>query len=177
MYFCTNYRQLVLKFKKKWNLGFPHLTVQIQPMSKSANETTPVRKYENRHLVLKTDALIHTAKTLYRKFGTNIRRNETARSRSQYLHHVSVSDLYIHTIDLPILLQEDTWIWKLVLRPRCFFSGNLKIGFSLHCRSLVHINYTKLAMPVCGGNLRTNNTVQRYIDTHRVDKPFLIFFW
>jgi hypothetical protein len=45
--------------------------------------------------------------------------------------HVSESDLYIPTIDLPILLQEicgpilgiyksptDTWMWKLGLRPR-----------------------------------------------------------
>jgi hypothetical protein len=55
------------------------------------------------------DILIHTAKTLYRKFETNIPRNETARSRSQPLHHASVSDLYIPTIDLPILLQENRW--------------------------------------------------------------------
>jgi hypothetical protein len=33
--------------------------------------------------------------------------------------------------------------------------------------------YTKLAMPVCGGNLRTNKAA---LDTHRVDKPSLIFF-
>jgi len=50
---------------------------------------------------------------------------------------VSVNDLYIPTIGLPILLQEnmwphsgiykslrDTWMWKLGLRPRNSFSGN-----------------------------------------------------
>ncbi len=66
----------------------------------------------------------YTAKNLYRKFETNI--------HSPNFHiHVSVSDLYIPTIDLPILLHEicgpilriyksltDTEIWKLGLRPR-----------------------------------------------------------
>ena len=51
--------------------------------------------------------------------------------------HVSVSDFYIPTMDLPILLHEicglilgiyklltDTWMWKLKLRPCHSFSGN-----------------------------------------------------
>ncbi len=42
----------------------------------------------------------------------------------KFYTHVSVSDLYIPTIDRPSLLQEkcgpvtDTWMWKLGLRPR-----------------------------------------------------------
>ncbi len=53
------------------------------------------------------------------------------RCHSPYVHiYVTISDLYIPTIDLPILLQEicgpilgiyksltDTWMWKLGLRP------------------------------------------------------------
>jgi hypothetical protein len=43
----------------------------------------------------------YTEKTQYRKFETNI---------PKYFDiHVSVSDLYISTIDLPILLQENMW--------------------------------------------------------------------
>jgi hypothetical protein len=51
----------------------------------------------------------YTAKTVYRKFETNITRNETARPQSQSYIHVSVSDLYISTIGLPIVLQENRW--------------------------------------------------------------------
>jgi hypothetical protein len=40
--------------------------------------------------------LFRTAKTLYRKFETNIPRNETAWPYSLYLIHVSVSDFYIY---------------------------------------------------------------------------------
>jgi hypothetical protein len=42
--------------------------------------------------------------TMHRKFETNIPRNEIARPRSQCLHYVSASDLYIPTIGPPILL-------------------------------------------------------------------------
>ncbi len=62
--------------------------------------------------------------------------------------HVSVSDLYILTIGLPILLKKntvcglileiyksltDTWMWKLGLGPRNSFSGNTKMEFLLQC--------------------------------------------
>ncbi len=63
--------------------------------------------------------------------------------------HVSVSDLYIPTINLPILLQEicgpilgkyksltDTWMWKLGLMPHNSQKRNTKMGFSLQCRPL-----------------------------------------
>jgi hypothetical protein len=56
--------------------------------------------------------------------------------------HVSVSDVYIPTIGLPIMLQEntvggpivrinritDTRMWTLGLRPRSFFSGSTHIN-------------------------------------------------
>jgi hypothetical protein len=48
-----------------------------------------------------------TAKNQYRKLETNIPKKEIVRSHSPNFHtHVSVSDFYIPTIDLPILLQE-----------------------------------------------------------------------
>jgi hypothetical protein len=49
----------------------------------------------------------YTAKTQYRKFETNIPKKGTARLQSPNSYiHVSVSDLYISLIGLPILLQE-----------------------------------------------------------------------
>ncbi len=64
----------------------------------------------------------HTSKTQHRKFKTNI-----PRKGPNFHIHVSVSGLYIPTIGLLILLQEnmlrDTWMWKLGLRPRNSFSG------------------------------------------------------
>ncbi len=54
----------------------------------------------------------HTAKTKCRKFETNIPRKEY-RSLSPNSHiHVSLSELYISTIGLPILLDE---IWRPLL--------------------------------------------------------------
>ncbi len=51
--------------------------------------------------------LIRASKNQYRKFETNISRKGIARGHSPNFHiHVSVSDLYIPTIDLRILLQE-----------------------------------------------------------------------
>ncbi len=60
--------------------------------------------------------------------------------------HVSVSDCYIPTMGLPILLLEicgptlglyksltDTWVWKLGLRPRNSQKRNTYLGFSLQC--------------------------------------------
>ncbi len=51
----------------------------------------------------------HTAKTQYRKFETNIRRKIFAQPHPFFHNHVSVSDLYIPTIDPPILLQVKMW--------------------------------------------------------------------
>ncbi len=51
------------------------------------------------------EVLCYTENTLYRKSEINIPRNETARPRSSFYIHVSVSDLYIPRIGLPILLQ------------------------------------------------------------------------
>ncbi len=47
---------------------------------------------------------MYTAKTQYRKFETNCAKG-TARPQSNFHIHVSVSDLYIPSIGLPILLQ------------------------------------------------------------------------
>ncbi len=54
---------------------------------------------------------MNTAKTQYGKFETNMySRKKKLRGHSPNFHiHVSVSDLYIPTIDLPILLQENMW--------------------------------------------------------------------
>ncbi len=64
--------------------------------------------------------------------STQIFPEKKLRGHSPNIHiHVPVSDLYISTIDLPVLLQEicrpilgiykslkDTWMWKLRMRPR-----------------------------------------------------------
>jgi hypothetical protein len=53
----------------------------------------------------------YPAKNQYRKFETNIPSKKELRGHSSNFHiHVSVSDLNIPTIDLPILLQE-TCAW------------------------------------------------------------------
>ncbi len=78
-----------------------------------------------------------------KKFETNIPRKEITRFSPNFYIHVSVSDLYIPTIGLPILLQEtENYVdrsWEYIhhsqgLRPRNNFSGNTKMGFSLQCR-------------------------------------------
>jgi hypothetical protein len=51
----------------------------------------------------------HTAKTQYRKFEINISRKELRGCSPNFYIHVSVSDLYIPTIGLPTLLQENRW--------------------------------------------------------------------
>jgi hypothetical protein len=97
--------------------------------------------------------------TVYRKFETNILRNETARpSFPKSYIHVSVSDLYIFSRSVCLFvcskigelivgvhkLLTDTWMWKGGTRPRSFMSGNISIGSSLQCSPpwkclLVHI--------------------------------------
>ncbi len=89
-------------------------------------------------------AYICTAKTKYKNFETNIPRKGI--SSPNFHIHASVSDLYISTIGLPILLEEvcrpilglytsltDTWMWKLGLRPRYSQKRNTIVGFSLQC--------------------------------------------
>ncbi len=60
-------------------------------------------QYLNNCEDVQSNLAICTAKTLHRKCETTIPRNETARPRSQSYIHVSVSDLYIPMIRLPIL--------------------------------------------------------------------------
>ncbi len=77
--------------------------------------------------------LCYTAKTKYRNFETNtVFPEKEYRGLSPNFHiHASVSNLYIPTIGLPVMLEEicrpilrlyksltDTWMWKLGLRPR-----------------------------------------------------------
>ncbi len=87
--------------------------------------------------------VIITRSMAQNSFSCALQRNNTENSKQIFLEkelsghspnfhiHVSVSDLYIPTIDLPILLQEicgpilgiykaltDTRMWKLGLRPR-----------------------------------------------------------
>jgi hypothetical protein len=52
----------------------------------------------------------HIAKTQYRKIRNKYSRNRNCAGLSPNFHiHVSVRDLYIPTIGLPILLQENVW--------------------------------------------------------------------
>jgi hypothetical protein len=66
--------------------------------------------------------------------------------RPNFHIHVSLSDLYIPRISLHISSSRtgrpivglynsltDTWLWKLGLRPRYFFSGNICYKFSAFC--------------------------------------------
>jgi hypothetical protein len=55
-----------------------------------------------------TMSYTYTAKTLYQKFETNIRRNETAPPCSQFLH-LGICEQFIPTISPPILLQQNRW--------------------------------------------------------------------
>jgi hypothetical protein len=50
-----------------------------------------------------------TPQTQYRQLETNISRKGTALPSPNSYIHVSVSNLYIPTIGLPILLQENMW--------------------------------------------------------------------
>ncbi len=83
-----------------------------------------------------------TAKTKCRKFKTNIPRNISP----NFHIHVSVSELYIPTMGLPVLLEEicrlilgiykwlkDTWMWKLGLRPRYSQKRNMWTELPLQC--------------------------------------------
>ncbi len=85
--------------------------------------------------------------TLQRKSHLCIPRKEIARPQSQFRMHVSVSDLCIPRIGPNIFLCSrigrpivgiyksltDTWMWKLGLRPRNSFSGNICFKFSVLC--------------------------------------------
>ncbi len=98
----------------------------IRSLSCSSNNINQQQK-------LICDPPVYTAKNQYRKFETNISRKGIA----NFHIHVPVSELYIPTIDLPILLQEicgpilgiyelltDTWMWKLGLKPRNYQKRN-----------------------------------------------------
>jgi hypothetical protein len=52
---------------------------------------------------------IWTAKIQYRKLEKNIPRNGMRGISPNFHIHVSVSDLYIPRIGLPVLLQENMW--------------------------------------------------------------------
>ncbi len=70
-----------------------------------------------------------TAKRQQRKFETNIPRKGIARGLSPSLHiHVSVSDLFIPTIGLPILLQENMWpgSWEYTNRSQAYMNVELE---------------------------------------------------
>ena len=90
-----------------------------------------------------------TAKNQNQKLETDTPRNGIVRPQSRFPHSVSVSVLFIPTIDLPILLQEicgpllgifksltDTWRWKLGLRPCNSRKGIHK--FSLQCLFVIN---------------------------------------
>ncbi len=73
---------------------------------------------------------LHTAKTQYRKFETNIPRKGNVRHQSQFPHKCVCDWLYIPTIgmtapgNIMYKLLTDTWMWKLGLSPFNSFSGN-----------------------------------------------------
>jgi hypothetical protein len=69
----------------------------------------------------------YTAKKQYRKLETNIPEKELRGHIPNFHIHASVSDLYIPTIDLPILLQENMWTdrsWEYINRSQTHEGGN-----------------------------------------------------
>ncbi len=83
---------------------------------------------------------------LQRQFRLYIPFLGIARPQPQFHIHVSVSDLYIPRIGPHISSSRkgrpimeiynsltDTWMWKLGLRPRYSFSGNICLKFSAFC--------------------------------------------
>jgi hypothetical protein len=78
----------------------------VEPIKRRANKRTPFPV----DYFYSPCNVNHTAKTQYRKFETNIPRKETVLPVPiPAFVHVSVSDLYISTIGLPVLLQENRW--------------------------------------------------------------------
>ncbi len=84
--------------------------------------------------------------TLQRQFRLYISFLGIARPQPNFYIHVSVSDLYIPRIGPHISSSRkgrpivgihnsltDTWMWKLGLRPRYSFSGNICFEFSAFC--------------------------------------------
>jgi hypothetical protein len=54
-------------------------------------------------------ACVHSAKTQYRKFETNIPRKGTAWLQSQFLHSCFCKGFLYSLIGLPILLKDNRW--------------------------------------------------------------------
>jgi hypothetical protein len=92
--------------------------------------------------------------TLQRQNAENLKQifpEKEYRGLSPYFHiHVSVSELHIPSMGLPLLLEEvcrlilgiykslkDTWMWKLGLRPRYSQKRNIWTEFPLQCRGCV----------------------------------------
>ncbi len=59
--------------------------------------------------ILQEITVLFLLKAQYRKFETYIPIKGIARHSPNFAIHVSVSDLYITRIGLPILLQENVW--------------------------------------------------------------------
>ncbi len=102
---------------------------------------------------------VHTAKKKGRKFKANIPRKGYRGLSPNFHIHVSVSQLYIPTMELPFLLEEicgpilgkyksltDTWMWKLGLRPRYSYKRNIETELPLQC-SICADNFQK---KICG---------------------------
>jgi hypothetical protein len=75
-------------------------------MFKNVEILPKIRTYSNGK-----DPIIYTAKNQYRKLETNIFRKELRGHSPNFHIHVSVSDLYIPTIDLPIFCCSAGNIW------------------------------------------------------------------
>ncbi len=120
----------------------------------------PLASLPPRHKKLQVPTASCTAQNPYRKIETNIPIRELHGLSPIFHIHVSVSDLYIPTIGLPIFCCRkiggpilgicksltDTWMIKFWQRPRNCFSGNTLMGFSLQCGCCSYV--TKSTAPV-----------------------------
>jgi hypothetical protein len=88
-----------------------------------------------------TSVYSYTAKTQYRKFETNIfPEKELSGFSPNFQIHVFESHLYIPTIGLPILLQENMWSWENINRSETHECGNWDCGRTIPFLGIQYIN-------------------------------------
>jgi hypothetical protein len=79
---------------------------QSTSLRSSCSSCTSSRSSCSRSHYPRTAFWIRTAKNQYRKLETNIPRKDLRGHSPIFHNHVSVSDIYIPTVDLPMLLEE-----------------------------------------------------------------------
>ncbi len=99
--------------------------------------------------------LYHTAKNQHRKFETNIPRKGTERPQSQFPHSpVSVSDLYIPTIDMPVCCRKYVdRSWEYINHSQTHECGNWDWGRAIPRKGIHKWDFRCSAHPCKAKNL------------------------